>query len=108
CIENEYTVATANFDARRVAAIPDCRWTWARDTSSDAPESNAHGSFQHSALPENLSNRFYLEWSAMSTADGQGQVGRADTGDPASVCSREIIWRTCFAGKEQSVINRGG
>src|SRR6476660_362245 len=66
-IENEHTVAAANFDARSISAIPDCRWTGTRDATSDAPEPNPHGSFQHSTLPENLSNRFYLEWAAMSS-----------------------------------------
>jgi len=44
-IENEHMVATANFDARSVAAITDCRGARARDTSSNAPEPNAHGGF---------------------------------------------------------------
>ena len=41
-VENQNMIATTNFDAGRVAAITNCRWTGAGDASSDTPKSNPH------------------------------------------------------------------
>ena len=41
-IENQNMITTADFDAGRVAAITNCRWTGAGDASSDTPKSNPH------------------------------------------------------------------
>jgi hypothetical protein len=44
-IENQNMITTADFDAGRVAAITNCRWTGAGDASSDTPKPNPHRRF---------------------------------------------------------------
>jgi hypothetical protein len=44
-VENENVITTADFDAGRVAAITNCRWTGTGDASSDTPKPNPHRQF---------------------------------------------------------------
>ena len=44
-VKNKNMLTAANFDAGRVAAITNCRWTGAGDASSDTPEPNPHRRF---------------------------------------------------------------
>jgi hypothetical protein len=66
-VENEYPLATANFDAWRIAAISNCRGSRARNAASDTPEPHPHRMFLHQNDPDKSCRTFYLEWATMSS-----------------------------------------
>ena len=68
-VKNEDTVAAADLDAWRVAAVTHRSRAGTGNASSDSPEPNPHGAFQHSGSPEQLRSKYYLECVVMSSRD---------------------------------------
>src|SRR5689334_4322231 len=60
-VKNKNAVAAANLDAWRIAAVSHRCRAGTGDASSDSPEPNPHGAFQHSGSPEKLRCKYYLE-----------------------------------------------